>query len=172
MLSIPFLKELYRHMEWADSKVWGAIVQRNEAVEDSEVCNRLYHSHATQQGFLQLWIEGPVDRYDPSRFPSLSEMYDWAKSYYNNVRDFLNNLDETQLEKGLPVPWAMMFERQLGQKPEPTTLVETMFQVANHTTYHRGQINARLRQLGGEPPLVDYIAWIWGGRPEPEWEVF
>jgi uncharacterized damage-inducible protein DinB len=38
-----------------------------------------------------------------------------------------------------------------------------------HSTYHRGQVNARLRELGIEPPLTDYIAWIWFGRPEAEW---
>ena len=32
-----------------------------------------------------------------------------------------------------------------------------------------GQINARLREIGGEPPLVDYIAWIWLGRPTVNW---
>ena len=42
-------------------------------------------------------------------------------------------------------------------------------QVASHSTYHRGQVNARLREVGGTPPLVDYIAWIWFGRPAPNW---
>ncbi len=44
------------------------------------------------------------------------------------------------------------------------------FQVANHSTYHRGQVNRSLRQLGGEPPLVDYIAWVWFGKPKAEWD--
>ncbi len=38
-----------------------------------------------------------------------------------------------------------------------------------HSTHHRGQVAARLRELGGEPPLVDFIAWLWWKRPEPEW---
>ena len=40
-----------------------------------------------------------------------------------------------------------------------------MLQVALHSMYHRGQINARLRDFGGNPPLVDFIAWVWLGRP-------
>lgn len=48
-------------------------------------------------------------------------------------------------------------------------LGETMIQVAMHSQYHRGQINTRLRELGAEPPLVDYIAWIWFGRPDAAW---
>ena len=37
----------------------------------------------------------------------------------------------------------------------------------SHSTYHRGQVNARLREIGAEPPLVDYIAWLWFDRPAP-----
>jgi uncharacterized damage-inducible protein DinB len=48
-------------------------------------------------------------------------------------------------------------------------MAETARQVAMHSMHHRGQVNARLRELGAEPPLVDYIAWIWRGRPEPMW---
>jgi hypothetical protein len=27
------------------------------------------------------------------------------------------------------------------------------------------QVNTRIRELGGTPPLVDFIAWIWAGKP-------
>ena len=45
-----------------------------------------------------------------------------------------------------------------------------MLQIPLHSLYHRGQVNARLREVGGEPPTVDYIAWMWLGRPAAEWE--
>ena len=48
-------------------------------------------------------------------------------------------------------------------------IAESMLQVALHSQYHRGQINARLRALGGEPPRVDYIIWLWLGRPPADW---
>jgi len=38
-----------------------------------------------------------------------------------------------------------------------------------HSTHHRGQVNARLRELGGEPPLADFIVWLWWGRPAASW---
>ena len=172
MFSIPFLQELYRYMEWADAKVWSAIAHTDKATDNQDLHNRLYHTHATQRLFLQLWNGETVERYNPSRFSTLTEMYEWVKSYHAEVNTFLLSLKSDELEKPLVVPWAIMFERQMGKKPEQTTLVETMFQVANHTTYHRGQINTRLRELGGEPPLVDYIGWIWSGKPEPVWEGF
>jgi hypothetical protein len=27
-------------------------------------------------------------------------------------------------------------------------------------------VNARLREMGGELPLVDFIAWVWFGKPD------
>ena len=27
----------------------------------------------------------------------------------------------------------------------------------------------RLREVGGTPPLVDYIAWVWFSRPDAPW---
>jgi uncharacterized damage-inducible protein DinB len=62
-------------------------------------------------------------------------------------------------------------EKIIGKKPVNPTVAETMLQVAMHTTYHRGQLNKRLRELGGEPPLIDFIVWIWLGKPKAEWKI-
>jgi uncharacterized damage-inducible protein DinB len=61
------------------------------------------------------------------------------------------------------------FRERLGREPVEPTMGESLFQLTSHGTYHRGQVNSRLRELGAEPPLVDYIAWIWLGRPAPAW---
>lgn len=67
------------------------------------------------------------------------------------------------------MPWVAEYEAFLGRRFETPTLGETALQVPSHTTYHRGQVNVRLRELGAEPPLVDFIAWIWFGKPAPNW---
>ena len=51
----------------------------------------------------------------------------------------------------------------------PATLSESVWQVLSHSTYHRGQIATRIRELGGEPPLVDFLYWVWSDKPTPEW---
>jgi hypothetical protein len=93
----------------------------------------------------------------------------WGRTYYGEAFAYLGALSDVEVSEPLPVPWAAMVERVLGRAPETTTVGETALQVALHSTYHRGQINARLREVGGEPPLVDYIAWVWRGRPAPDW---
>jgi uncharacterized damage-inducible protein DinB len=70
----------------------------------------------------------------------------------------------------LAMPWAAQIAERLGRSIGTTTIGEACFQVTSHSTYHRGQVNARLRELGAEPPLVDYIAWLWFDRPAAEWK--
>jgi uncharacterized damage-inducible protein DinB len=65
--------------------------------------------------------------------------------------------------------YSMFTSRKNGKKVMPATLEETMLQVASHSTYHRGQINTRFRELGGEPAMVDFITWVWLGKPKSQW---
>jgi uncharacterized damage-inducible protein DinB len=66
------------------------------------------------------------------------------------------------------LPFRESIEARFG-RCAPTTLEETALQVVFHTTHHRGQICARLRELGGEPPTPDFLAWVWLGRPQAAW---
>ena len=74
------------------------------------------------------------------------------------------------LGRPLVMPWVAQYEKQLGRKFDVATVGETAFQVVSHSTHHRAQANTRLRAVGGDPPLVDFIAWIWFGRPAAPWD--
>ena len=74
------------------------------------------------------------------------------------------------LTESMVPPWGPMVEAKLGMKCAPTTLRQTLLQVALHSAHHRGQVSARLRELGAEPPPTDFIAWLWLGKPQPEWD--
>jgi uncharacterized damage-inducible protein DinB len=93
----------------------------------------------------------------------------WAREYHVAVQVLLETLTDARIGEAMPVAWADMVEKALGRKPEVTTMGDTVLQVPLHSVYHRGQVNARLREVGGTPALVDYIAWIWLGRPAAEW---
>ena len=45
------------------------------------------------------------------------------------------------------------------------SLGDALLHVANHGTYHRGQVVTLLRQLGKEPIGTDYLRWIDEGTP-------
>ena len=169
-LSIDLLRQLVRHMEWADAEVWRAVRAHETATSDSRLRGLLTHLHLVQRLFLVVWQKQP---FDPSRgtpeFATAADLQAWARTYYPEVNRFLDGLDERSMAEGVSMPWVKSFEAQLGRTCATSTLGETIFQVTSHSTYHRGQVNARLREVGGEPPLVDYIAWIWFGRPAPNW---
>jgi uncharacterized damage-inducible protein DinB len=170
--SIGLLRELIRHMEWADAEVWRAVLGNESAVNDARLNNLLTHVHVVQRLFLILWTK---QRLDPASaqpsFATLGDLRAWALTYYPESNRFLGALDESTLKDVVEMPLARSLEARIGRTISMPTVGETIQQVASHSTYHRGQINARLREVGGEPPLVDYIAWIWFGRPAPNWSL-
>jgi len=86
------------------------------------------------------------------------------------VSTYVAGLEEALLDVPLEIPWAGQLAVRFGQQPAPVTLAQTMLQVTSHSSHHRGQINLRIRELGGEPPLIDFITWLWLGNPSAEWE--
>ncbi len=162
------LMDFYRHMEWADAAVWRAVLASENAKADAKLRDYLYHLHMVQQAFLRAWRHEPRDTPYPT-FENAPSMIEWAQTYYPEAHAELNALTDEKISEPLMVPWAAMVEKRLGRPPDATTIAETAMQVIFHTMYHRGQINARLRQVGETPPLVDYIAWIWMGRPAADW---
>ncbi|HWS73170.1 MAG TPA: DinB family protein [Thermoanaerobaculia bacterium] len=161
MFALETLRDLYRHMEWADAAVWSAMQP------DDDLVGRLHHIQMTQSFFLKLWREEPIDFGEVTGPGTADEVLAAARKYYDDVHPFLAHVTAAELERKLDIPWAAHFAR--GGVVVAVTMAEAMFQVTSHSTYHRGQVNARLRAIGGVPPNVDYIAWLWAGRPAPEW---
>ena len=169
MFTLSPLVELYRHMEWADSAVWHAVHALAASGTDKRLHVLLYHIHMVQHAFLAVWRGVTPEYRKPEDFVDLAAIESWARGHYPQVTAHLATLRDEDLATPLALPWAAMLTERLGRPPGGTTLGDTVFQVTSHSTYHRGQVNARLRELGGEPPLVDYIAWVWFERPAPVW---
>jgi uncharacterized damage-inducible protein DinB len=165
------LSDLIRHMQWADASVWRAVLAHDGARTDPRLRDLLTHLHLVQRLFLLVSRGDALDAELKSfkEFGQLAELRDRAIACYPEVTRFLETADPPALARGVVSPLVAQYEKQLGRTFGIPTLAETMFHVTSHSTYHRGQVNARLREVGGQPPLVDYIAWIWFGRPEAEW---
>lgn len=163
MSDLETIRDLFRHMEWADATVWRAVPSD---LMDERLRTLLHHYHLTQRAFLIIWRNAAMDFPALDTFPTNAALAKWAYDYHQDVKSFVDAIDEVSLSELVHMPWA---ERFAGRVPGPVTLRDTLHQVAAHSTYHRGQVNARLRELGTKPPLVDYIAWIWYERPAAEW---
>lgn len=171
MFSIEALRELYDWMEWADCAVWRAALAQPATEGDAKIRGLLCHIHVVQRAFLNVWTGEDMSAAfkEPSDFPALADMPRWARPYYADARRFIGSLDDGALAAPVTMPWVEEYQKREGRTFATPTLSETIFQVVSHSTYHRGQVNIRLRELGGEPPLVDFIAWAWFGRPKPDW---
>ncbi|HKG11937.1 MAG TPA: DinB family protein [Pyrinomonadaceae bacterium] len=167
-MNLEDLKGLFAHMEWADAQVWTAALSNAGAADDAALRAKLSHTHGVQRAFICVWQKVTVVR-PPADPPDLAVTLAAARAYYRDLARFVSSLGEEDLARPTVMPWAGGFAEYLGREPSVTTLAETMTQVAMHSTYHRGQVNTRLRELGVEPALTDYIGWLWFGRPAPGW---
>jgi len=167
-MNLAELKELYRHMEWADAMVWRAVFISETAMTDQKARELFHHLHLVQHAFLRAWRNESAE----TPYPTLNDAHsvmNWGREYYPQISAHFQTLTEERLAKMMQLPWAQIVTRELGREPARITVGEAMLQVPLHSQYHRGQINARLRALSGEPPRVDYIVWLWLERPAPDW---
>jgi uncharacterized damage-inducible protein DinB len=164
MVMNPLLRDFCAHQAWADAEHWRAIEGHPPAAQDEVIKNRLHHIHMVQRAFM--WAVG--DRAtglavtNAGEFASLAELKAYARGSHESFDRFLAAVTEARLEERIAMPW-------FTDPPLSITVTEALMQCAMHSHYHRGQNATRLRELAGEPPLTDLIAWYWKGRPAPAW---
>lgn len=162
------LQLIFDHLEWADACAFSSVRATRAAEEDALIRSLLIHIHEVQWTYLQLWRGEPVLIPERQSFTDLSSVYRWAREYHARRQGFTSDLSEAALERHIEFPWAEQLSRKFG-KVHPTTVRQSMLQIGLHSAYHRGQVATRLRALGGEPPLLDFVAWLWLGQPSAEW---
>jgi hypothetical protein len=153
------LLPLVRHMEWADALMWRAVLALPAAGA----------AEPTLREYLAMWRGVPLTEFpDPVQFADLAALGAWARPYYAEAAALVSAADAAALARPVHVPHSERLAPP-GGAVTPATFAETVLQVTSHTTYHRGQVAMQVRALGGEPPLTDFVTWIWLGRPAPGW---
>jgi uncharacterized damage-inducible protein DinB len=163
------VRPLFDHMEWADATVWRAVRACPEAADDKVLHDRLFHIHATQHAFLKAWRHEEFVYSGPDACPGLDAVLAFAREFYAVAPAYVASLAPDAVDRELVLPWSSFFAKRAGFDAHPSTLGETLLQLPSHSTYHRGQVNIRLRERGATPPLVDFIAWVWAGKPAADW---
>ena len=161
-------QSLLTHMEWADAQAWRAVRTLDKALTDERLKYLFHHVHLVQWVYLQAWNGDPFKLTELSGYSDLAAIEAWARPYYRDVAAFAAKVDDSKFPQPVDFPWSGLIAEKFG-RVLPATMSESAWQVLSHTTYHRGQIAIRIRELGGEPPLVDFLVWVWSGKPAPEW---
>jgi uncharacterized damage-inducible protein DinB len=157
---VETLRDLLRHEAWADAKLLQALKNCTGAWDDSTIQDKLHHSHGVQMAYLALIRDEPLDLEKLQRpFYSFGELKASVQEYHGSVFPLFESLSPDDLERTvvLNVP---------GHEERRNTVREALLQVAMHSHYHRAQLATRIRELGGDPPLTDFIVWVWDGRPD------
>jgi len=162
-------RDLLTHMEWADAETWRAVRDLPAAQTDERLRWLFHHSHLVQSIYLQAWRGDPFALTELKTYPDLTSIHAWSRPYYPSVAAFAESIDESRFAQPVTFPWSQMIVEKFG-KELPATMSESALQVFMHTSYHRGQISTRIREIGGEPPLIDFLYWVWAGKPEPQWD--
>jgi uncharacterized damage-inducible protein DinB len=159
-----WLNELYPHQAWADAEHWRAIGSVPAARDDEAIRRRLHHLHFVQHAFL--WTVGdhaqPFKMTKPEDFATFESLQMYAREFHEQAPTLISGLTPARLAEKVRIVW-------FNDPPLSITVAEALTQAAMHSHYHRAQNATRLRELGGTPPMTDYIFWLWKGRPQPVW---
>jgi len=160
---LELLHDMYLHQVWADAEMWKALESHPGALENDAIQNCLHHIHLTQHAFLSIVSGKELVRKRLEDFSNMSELKEYAKSNHAQALAFIQDCSESKLAEVVRIPWLRNPQLSLP-------IYQALLQAAMHSHYHRGQNATRLRELGGNPPLTDIIAWYWKERPEAVWE--
>jgi uncharacterized damage-inducible protein DinB len=161
-------RTLLWHMEWADSLIWKTVLSVAAVQQDQPTRERLHHFHSTQWAYLQIWRGELIRIPDLATFADLQSLGVWARDYHRELATYADALQDATLQRTIEFPWAAQLSKRFGSVA-PATLAETILQIVLHTTHHRAQVATGLRAVGSEPPMMDFIAWVWMGRPAAVW---
>jgi uncharacterized damage-inducible protein DinB len=168
MDALTLFNDMFRHMAWADALVLSTITGRPEADQDSCILDKLRYLHMVQSVFLDVWRGEPFDPHVADGL-DLRALAVLARDVHAGSMRFLESLTSEALERVANLPWSRMATEKLGFEVADHSLADALVQVPEHSAYHRGQVSARLRELGIDPPMTDYIAWVWRHKPEADW---
>jgi uncharacterized damage-inducible protein DinB len=158
---LEFLRNLMAHAEWANAvffHVWG----ESPARDDEEMRRRLSHLIGVQQGFLAVLSDKEPGGPKPGIPDTFEELKTRAQTCHAGLRDVVASMPTDRLSRTIQIPW-------FADPPCVITIADALVQVAMHSQHHRGQCMTRLKDLGGEPKNVDWIIWLWKGKPEGRW---
>jgi uncharacterized damage-inducible protein DinB len=158
---LAMLLDLFQHQAYADAAMVSAIRSHDIAARDEVLRVLLHHILIAHRFWIHLSQGLPFSVEDEQEAPdSLDLLVSQYRDTQKQEREWLVQLKESDLSRTLE---STFFPGR------PILLSEALMQVCLHSHGHRSQCATRLRQLGGEPPPLDFIVWV-QDRPAPIWD--
>jgi uncharacterized damage-inducible protein DinB len=111
-----------------------------------------WRGHSREQIVATMGFSRSVERARlwPAQFPTLSRVERHWQNLECEVRNYFEKLEQNDLSETVTYI-------DSGGRHWPYPLWQLILHLANHQTYHRGQVSALLRQLGVVPPATDLL---------------
>jgi hypothetical protein len=92
-------RDLMRHMEWADGRVWQSVLNTAPLNDDQSMRTHLHHFHATQWAYGQTLQGHPLDIPDVERFADLRSMGSWARQFSRELPVILGSSGQEEARR-------------------------------------------------------------------------
>jgi uncharacterized damage-inducible protein DinB len=148
------LYELYHHQARADSQHWKVFDAHPDALNDEKIRKQIQHIYQVQRAFLLICQKKILDRRLLVEIQDMSILKKNIEDNHKEAIEFVINISDECLKKVVNIPW-------FKDPPLNITTEQALMQAAMHSHYHRAQNATRLREIGIDPPLTDYIVWLW-----------
>ena len=162
-MNIAEARRLLTYTEWANARFVETIRNLSEEQLDREIVSSfpsiratLGHIVSAEWVWLRRWKgESPPAIPAWATDGSLDAIVTVLTDVERERREMLATLSDAGLDR-------VIAYRTIKGDPFENPLAELIRHVANHSTYHRGQLTTMIRQVGGIPPSTDYSAWFRG----------
>ena len=112
---VPHMREMARHMAWADAAVWSAVLAAPQAAGDAKIADTLHHIHQVQHIFLQAWTRAQFTVRERKEFATIDDIAAWGVEARRGVLSFVEQVSGADLAQEMRMPWAAFFEQQAKQ---------------------------------------------------------
>jgi uncharacterized damage-inducible protein DinB len=160
MVTLELLRFLYQFNAWADRRLLDACgalsneqFTRNLGSSFSSVRDTLVHLYGAEW----VWNErfqgrSPSSLVSGAGYPDLASVRAKLEEMDRYYIDFVSKLTQQDLDR-------VIRYKSFSGDEFSNPLWQSLHQVSNHATYHRGQVITMLRQLGVKPVSTDLIMY-------------
>jgi len=159
-MSPEIARLLFAYDAWANHRTLGACAALTPEQFTRDLGSSFHSVRDTLAHILGaqwVWLERfhgrvPAALPPPDNFPDMAALSARSSEVQRDLGEYVNQLSSADLAGSFDY-------RDLKGNPHRGLRWQALQHLANHATYHRGQVTTLLRQLGAKPVSTDLIAF-------------
>ena len=156
-MNVEDFRLLYDYNSWANRRTLDACAPLSEEQFTRDlrssfrsVRDTLVHISWAEWLWLERWHGRSPDKFSATEFPTRESVRRRWSEVEHNLLDYVASLTQEDLDR-------VISHKTTAGVQQAAPLRQMLQHVANHGTYHRGQVASMLRQLDAKPVATDLI---------------